>query len=372
MHIGEVQGLFVDGLSQKNRALVMSPLSDAPDKSRAMKSANPTFVGPIGLISPLTDDPVVAFMDQLLSQLLRPERDDEAACPNADMDDLWIAEHLPDRFLVKLPLGSGTFGVVFSALDRRLNRDVAVKILRPEWMKNTGARKRFLRESQAAARLNHPHIVRVLESDENHWITWQVCDLVSGSSLAEHLKLGPLPKEFAVQFAWQLANALEFAHRKGILHRDLKPDNILVDRRASEGLQGATVFLSDFGLAKIVDEDTDLSQPGMVAGTPKYMAPEYIESAGATITPLADVYTLGMILYECLTGRCLSDGADNMLQMASRAQSNLQRLRRDVKNLPRDLETICRKATAPMPADRYGSAVALANDLHNFLSGRPI
>jgi WD40 repeat protein len=102
------------------------------------------------------------------------------------------------------------------------------------------------------------------------------------------------------------------------------------------------------------------------------MAPEYIESAGATITPLADVYSLGMVLCECLTGRCLSEGADNMLQMGSRAQSNLQRLRRDVKNLPRDLETICRKATAPLPDDRYGSAAALANDLHNFLSGRPI
>ncbi|MDP1560437.1 MAG: WD40 repeat domain-containing serine/threonine-protein kinase [Pirellulaceae bacterium] len=350
----------------------MSPSPDASDEFPGTDSANPKFVGPIDSTPPLTDDPIVASVDQLLSQMLRPERNDETTDTKTSTDDLWIAEHLPDRFSVKVPLGSGTFGVVFSALDRRLNRDVAIKILRPEWMNNPGARKRFLRESQTAARLNHPHILRVLESDENRLITWQVCDLVTGSSLAEHLKFGPLPIEFAAQFAWQLANALEYAHTKGILHRDLKPDNILVDRRTSEDLHGATVFLSDFGLAKILDEDSHLSRSGMVAGTPKYMAPEYIESAGATITPLADVYSLGMVLCECLTGRCLSDGADHLLQMASRAQNNLQRLRRDVKNLPRDLETICRRATAPIPSDRYRSAAALANDLASFLSGQPI
>lgn len=350
----------------------MCPSPHVADKSQIVDYASRKFVGPLSLSAPLTDDPVVAVMDQLLSQLLRPECEDDAPSPNSSADDAWIAEHLPDRFLVKLPLGSGTFGVVFSALDRLLNRDVAIKILRPEWMKNPGARKRFRHESLAVARLNHPHIVRMLDSDENHWITWQVCDLVDGNSLAEHLKFGPLTKELAVQFVWQLANALEFAHTNGILHRDLKPDNILVDRRTSEGLHGATVFLSDFGLAKILDEDTDLSQSGMVAGTPQYMAPEYIESAGATLTPMADVYSLGMVLCECLTGRSMSDGAANMLQIATRSQNNLQRLRREAKNLPRDLEAICLTATAARPANRYRSAGALANDLQNFLSGLPI
>lgn len=308
---------------------------------------------------------------------LAPKPNQQAASSNGEADSLSLIDrvliqHLPERFKVRKTLGKGTYGIVYLARDERHKRDVAIKILRPEWMAVPNTKNRFLRESQAAARLNHSAIVRVLESDENAKIAWQVCDAINGESLAVHLSCGPMDPKVAAQLIAKLADAVHCAHMNGVVHRDIKPENILVQMSATGLLADAQIFLTDFGLAKIRDDDLDQSRSGTLVGTPRYMAPEMFDVLDHRVLPSTDIYALGAILFECLTGHNPFGESSSIVQRIKQGLTLHPSPRQFVPKLSKDLETICLKSMAPDPIKRYLTANDLAEDLNSYVRDLPI
>jgi serine/threonine protein kinase len=216
---------------------------------------------------------------------------------------------LPNRFCVEKMLGQGGFGCVYLATDEVLSRVVAIKIPYRTSDKNGELRTQFLKESRAAARLNHPSIVRVLDSGESDGIFWQVAEYVDGPRLSDFRveQGGTLPPIIAARIVSHLADAVQHAHDNGVLHRDIKPENILLERilrqsDASEALETTIPRLTDFGLARLADDDIAASRSGIVVGTPKYMAPEQLQGKSSMQGEWTDIYSLGLVLYELLTG----------------------------------------------------------------------
>ncbi len=199
---------------------------------------------------------------------------------------------IPDRFQVISELGSGGFGIVYQAYDTWLKRQVAIKFLRPELLSNPSLRQRFLRESRAAARLSHPFIVRVLEVSEAAGCTWQVCELIEGAPLSQHIALSALEPKLAARLIRDLVDAVAHAHASSVLHRDIKPDNILIDCQPGQSLETATLRLTDFGLARLTDIDaTAISHSGMLVGTPAtWLRNKYQAKSMSTV--LAPIFTL--------------------------------------------------------------------------------
>lgn len=301
----------------------------------------------------------------------------QAAPSNRDVDSLslidrGLIQHLPERFKVRKTLGKGTYGIVYLARDERHKRDVAIKILRPEWMAVPNTKNRFLRESQAAARLNHSAIVRVLESDENAKIAWQVCDAINGDSLAVLLSRGLIEPKVAAHLIAKLADAVHCAHVNGVVHRDIKPENILIQMTASGLLADAQIFLTDFGLAKIRDDDLDQSRSGTLVGTPRYMAPEMFDVLNHRALPSTDIYALGAILFECVTGHNPFGESSSIVQRIKQGLTLHPSPRQFVPELSKDLETICLKSMAPDPSKRYLTADDLAEDLNSYFRDLPI
>lgn len=286
--------------------------------------------------------------------------------------DRVLIQHLPERFKVRKTLGKGTYGIVYLARDERHKRDVAIKILRPEWMADPNTKNRFLRESRAAARLNHSAIVRVLESDENEKIAWQVCDAINGDSLAVLLSRGPMETKVAANLIGKLADAVHCAHKNGVVHRDIKPENILIQMSDSGLLADAQVFLTDFGLAKIRDDDLDQSRSGTLLGTPRYMAPEMFDVFDHRALPSTDIYALGAILFECLTGHNPFGESFSIVQRIKQGLTLHPSPKQFVPGLSKDLETICLKSMAPDPSKRYLTADELAKDLDSYVRDLPI
>jgi tetratricopeptide (TPR) repeat protein len=284
-----------------------------------------------------------------------------------------------DRALPAVPgyevlseLGRGGMGVVYLARQEALNRVVALKMLRLGRQASARDRARFQGEARLAARLQHPNIVQVHEVGEHDGLAYFSMELVAGASLAERAAGGPQPPRDAARLAAVVARALHYAHERGVVHRDLKPANVLLDAP----LDGAAASwgepkVTDFGLAKNLDDPSGETRPGDLIGTPSYMAPEQAGAAGS-VGPLADVYALGAILYELLTGRPPFKGqtaAETVYQVLHAEVVPPCRLRPQV---PRDLETVCLKCLERDPRRRYASARALADDLESFLDGRPI
>jgi serine/threonine protein kinase len=262
-------------------------------------------------------------------------------------------------------LGRGGMGVVYRAWQPRLHRAVALKVILAGAHAGPAALARFRTEAEAAARLQHPHIVPIFEVGEQAGLPFAVLELVDGGTLAARLAGTPMPLRQAAELAVTLARALEHAHGRGVIHRDLKPGNILL---TAEG----TPKVADFGLAKlIVGGGASLTQTGEVLGTPSYMAPEQVGSQSG-IGPAADLYALGAILYELLTGRPpfkAETTQETIRQVVSAEPVPPSRLR---PKLPRDLETICLKCLEKEPGRRYSSAAALGEDLGRYLAGEPI
>ncbi len=281
-----------------------------------------------------------------------------------------VVEHLPQRFLVQEELGRGSYGIVYRAHDEHLKRDVAIKILRPEFMTDDNLRSRFLQESQAAARLNHPCIVRVFEAQQSNQATWQVSELVEGTTLSQHLNGQPMPESTATRLVRDLSDAVQRAHNFSVVHRDIKPDNILVDCQVGESLDSATPRLTDFGLARITDLATRMSHSGTLVGTPRYMAPEQLTGSVFTHGPATDIYSLGVLFYEMLAGQGPSHGIDSLVQRVATAMNHVPSIRQRFPHVSRDLATICSKCLEVLPADRYVSAAELRDDLQRFLDGR--
>jgi WD40 repeat protein len=270
-----------------------------------------------------------------------------------------------DKYEILEELGRGGMGIVYKARDESLKRLVALKMIRAGVQAEPSQRSRFQTEAQSVARLQHPHIVQIHEIGEHAGLPYLVLEYVDGGSLAARLAGTPLPLTEAVALVETLAQAMHIAHQHGIVHRDLKPANVLLSR---DGVPKIT----DFGLARLLDGETGHTQTGTVLGTPSYMAPEQAAGQPAAVGPLADVYALGAILYETLTGRAPFIGAsvlETLEQVRSREPLAPSSLR---PKLPRDLETICLKCLRKEPGRRYASARDLAEDLARFRKGEPI
>jgi WD40 repeat protein len=297
------------------------------------------------------------------------------------------------RFRIRRELGRGACGVVFLAFDPKLGREVALKVPRPEVLVHPELFSRFTQEARAAATLDHPNLVPVYEARDDGAICYIASAYCPGLTLTAWLKARaePVPCDLAARLIAVLAEAVEHAHRRGILHRDLKPGNIMLSPRPAGG-DGSTVLdsarvteqlefvprIMDFGLAKLLQgepgepESDALTQSGAIVGTPNYMAPEQAGGDNKQVGPVTDVYALGAMLYELLTGRPPFRGdqiVNTLLMVRNQEPAAPSRLRCDV---PRDLQTICLKCLHKDPRKRYVSAQALADDLYRFLTRQPI
>jgi tRNA A-37 threonylcarbamoyl transferase component Bud32/tetratricopeptide (TPR) repeat protein len=266
-------------------------------------------------------------------------------------------------------VGRGGFGVVYRAEQTGLKRVVALKVLRGGAVADDAEIERFRAEAQAVARLQHPHIVQVYEvgecaSGDGGTLPFFALEYVEGGTLGDRLAGTPQPPLEAALLIEKLARAVHHAHEHGILHRDLKPTNILL---ATDG----TPKITDFGLAKRMDADGQ-SASGAIIGTPCYMAPEQASGEKRRTTPAADVYSLGSIFYELLTGRPPFKAATALETIVQVVIEDAVSVRRLNPSVPRDLATICRKCLAKEPSRRYTTAKALADDLRRYLDGLPI
>jgi eukaryotic-like serine/threonine-protein kinase len=298
------------------------------------------------------------------------------------------AEHSPppDSFgdyEILEELGRGGMGVVYRARQRSLNRVVAIKLMREARLSSDSDRGRFLAEAEAAARLTHPNIVTVYEVGRQNSLPYIVMEYVAGRNLAQRLAEGPMPPREAAKLVAEVARAVHLAHERGILHRDLKPANILLKQTEDGGQKSdsnsASVLspkVTDFGLAKRINLSPESirdwrTQTGAILGTPAYMAPEQATSR-KDLTPATDVYALGAVLYECLTGRppFQATNAVDALMMVIEQEPVTPRLL--VSGLDRDLEMICLKCLQKPPELRYAAAAELAADLEAYLAGEAV
>jgi WD40 repeat protein/serine/threonine protein kinase len=303
-----------------------------------------------------------------------------------------------------IELGRGGMGIVYKARDLKLNRLVALKMIRGGGHASAAEVQRFLSEAQAVARLDHPHIVPIFEIGTADGLPYFVMGLVDGGSLKQRLADGPLPPRVAARLLQQVAEGVHHAHEHGVIHRDLKPHNILLQRddsgspgtpasASSPGITqppgGSTLppapgsvtakrapsqptpRVSDFGLARLVGED-GLTITGEVLGTPSYMAPEQAAGHVRELGPAADVYGLGAVLYELLTGRPPFQAATPTETLRLVQDQEPVPPRRLNSGVPRDLQTICLKCLEKIPRRRYATAADLAADLGRFLAGEPV
>jgi serine/threonine protein kinase len=292
-------------------------------------------------------------------------------------------------------LGRGGMGVVYKARQTHLKRLVALKMILAGAQAGTEELLRFRTEAQAVARLKHPNVVQIYEVGEHEGKPYCALEFVEGGTLAKHLSGAPLPPRQAAEVLEALARAMDAAHQAGIVHRDLKPANVLLATGATtadgsvsvkplatksncavptsakpQAAGVGTPKVADFGLAKRLDDDSGQTQTGAVMGTPSYMAPE--QAKGETAGPLVDVYALGAIFYECLTGRPPFRAA-TMLETLDQVRTREPVSPRSLQpSVPQDVETICLKCLEKDPAKRYPSAGALADDLQRCREDRPI
>ena len=262
-------------------------------------------------------------------------------------------------------LGRGGMGVVYKARERGLGRVVALKMLLRGGSASANDLARFRAEAESAARLDHPQIVPIHAVGDHEGLPYFTMSFVEGTTLARRLADGPIPPAEAAALLAPVCRAIDYAHRRGVLHRDLKPSNILIDR---EG----TPLVSDFGLAKRIDADAGLTHSGDVVGTPSYMPPEQAVGGRGAIGPAADVYSLGAILYQMLTGRPPFQAArplDTILQVLEQDPLPPRLLN---PKADRDLEMIALKCLQKPIDLRYPGAGALADDLEAYLAGEPI
>jgi hypothetical protein len=263
-------------------------------------------------------------------------------------------------------IGEGGMGTVYKAYHRQLARMVAIKVLRPGSQGTERDRDRFFAEAQLTAQLHHPNIVAVHDMGTEDGRDYLVMDFIEGEGLDVVLRCNrPAPRK-ALEIMREVALAVDYAHQNGVVHRDLKPGNIMLEKHTNRPL------VMDFGLAKNIRQNKGLTRSGEVLGTPKYMSPEQAEGKVRAISPRSDVYALGAVLYEMLSGYPAVDGATPFNIVYNIIHNDIIPLRQRNPNLSVDMETICRKSLEKDPSRRYPSAKALADDIDRFLAGEAI
>ncbi|MBI5369002.1 MAG: protein kinase [Planctomycetes bacterium] len=297
-----------------------------------------------------------------LTLQLPADADPEASAPAAGAGPALVSRRMGDYLLVR-ELGRGGMGVVYEAVQVSLNRRVALKVLNLTSQDGT-AIERFKREAENVARLNHKHIIRVYGAGNVDGVYFYAMEYLDGRSVADLARHEPLTARRAAELVAQAADALHFAHANNIVHRDIKPANLLLDREGN-------LVLTDFGLARDIGAQS-LTATGQVLGTPHYMPPEQAEGKLDQVDARSDIYSLGATLYELLARRPLFDGDSIGAVLRKVIFEEPATLRSAPHDVPRDLETIALKCLNKEQERRYGSALALKEDLDRWLRGEPI
>ena len=387
--------LLNDRLNKSDREVFEAHIEDCSHCQEALRLLSqrmPALIQPYFVRALARSDPAHRFGGQELQFLNRLTQ--SMLAEQSERVDLGTDDSNTDRrptlegYELLEELGRGAAGVVYRARHRKLNRLVAIKMIQSGLHFSSSAQQRFRQEAQAIARLLHPNIVQVYDFGEHAGCPYFSLELVEGDNLARWLGGVPRSAVESARIIETLARAIDYAHSRGVVHRDLKPSNVLLganasrsEHRSSDGseMNRCAEFdlkITDFGLAKFLPGtgagDDRMTQSGTIVGTPAYVAPEQARGDTSEVGPAADIYSLGVILYELLTGKPPFQGAtpmETLLQTVHREPVSPARL---VPHIPRDLETICLKCLEKDWKRRYSTAGELAADLERFRLHEPI
>ncbi len=335
---------------------------------------------------PLQQEPEIRRLEEAARHLARARPQAEPLAPSAasqrghttvDQHPATPAPAEPMPTVVGLyeileKIGSGGMGVVYRARHQAIKRLVALKMLRDARLGDAETLTRFCVEGEAAARVRHPNVVQILEFAQHEGHLYFTMEYLAGGSLSRRLEGKPLPQRLAARLVRDLAHGVYAVHQQRIIHRDLKPANVLLEGSADGPLEEMVPKVADFGLARLMDDvEGANTQTDAVLGTPPYMAPEQAAGRPTEISERTDVYALGAILYECLTGQPPFKGQSRMQTVSLVQSSPVLPPSRVCSELDPRLEAICLKCLSKSSADRYATAQALAYDLDRWLADRP-